>query len=211
MSRYTEMPHTNAEALLARDPAFAALIADVGSCTLQADRDSSPLQALARSVCYQQLHTKAGDKIHARFLQQFSNPHFSAAQLLAVSEATLRAVGLSQRKVATLYALAQAEQSGLLPQADQVANYSDEELIARISQIRGIGPWTVQMWLMFHEGRQNVWPVLDFGVREGYKRLYQLAEAPTPRQLQALGEPFQPYRSIAAWYLWRAPKQALNN
>lgn len=200
------MSYLAAQQHLAREPQFAALIEQIGPCELNVDNSLSPLQALVRSVCYQQLHTKAGDKIYARLLACFSADDYHASHVLSVSAEQLRQVGLSARKAATLHALAEAELSGLLPKRHNAKHFSEQELIARITQVKGIGPWTVQMWLMFHEGREDIWPVLDFGVREGWRRLYQLPEQPSARQLQSMADSLSPYRSIAAWYLWRVPK-----
>lgn len=191
---------------LQRDPLFAQVIAEVGPCTLLPDKQLTPLQALVRSVCYQQLHTKAGDRIYARVLALLGE-QYTAQILLATAAEDLRAAGLSARKVDTLQGLAQAERDGILPQREQAAQLTEAELIDCITRVKGIGPWTVQMWLMFYEGRLDIWPVLDFGVREGWKRLYHLDQAPTAKQLQPLADHLRPYRSIAAWYLWRVPKK----
>lgn len=201
------MNYQTAQQHLAALPEFSVLIERIGDCTLKPDTCLTPLQALVRSVCYQQLHTKAADKIYARLLNCIGGTNFSAATLLAIDDNLLKQTGLSARKIATIQALADAELSGLVPNKQDAVALRETELIARITQVKGIGPWTVQMWLIFHEGRQDIWPVLDFGVREGWRRLFQLEQQPTARELATMADSLAPYRSIAAWYLWRVPKQ----
>lgn len=201
------MNYQTAQQHLAALPEFSVLIERIGDCTLKPDTSLTPLQALVRSVCYQQLHTKAADKIYARLFTCLGGTNFSAATLLAIDDNLLKQTGLSARKIATIQALADAELSGLVPNKQDAVALRETELIARITQVKGIGPWTVQMWLIFHEGRQDIWPVLDFGVREGWRRLFQLEQQPTARELATMADSLAPYRSIAAWYLWRVPKQ----
>jgi DNA-3-methyladenine glycosylase II len=187
------------------DPAFAALIDQVGRCTLRPDRTQQPYEALVRAVAHQQLNGQAARRILERFLALYPGETFpSPAMLLASSDEALRKVGFSAAKVAAIRAIAAHTASGLVPDRRTAARLDDETLIARLTAIRGVGRWTVEMLLIFVLGRPDVLPVDDFGVREGYRRLYRLPEQPRPRELAAIGEAWAPFRSAAAWYLWRA-------
>ncbi len=187
------------------DPAFAALIAQVGRCTLVPDRTQQPYEALVRAVAHQQLHGKAARRILERFLGLYPDGAFpSPAMLLASSDEALRGVGFSAAKVAAIRDIAANTATGVVPDRRHACRLSDATLIERLTAIRGVGRWTVEMLLIFVLGRPDVLPVDDFGVREGYRRLYRLAEQPRPRELAAIGEAWAPFRSTAAWYLWRA-------
>jgi DNA-3-methyladenine glycosylase II len=187
------------------DPAMDALIARVGRCGLKPDRSEEPYQALVRAVAYQQLHAAAARSILARFAALFPAGGFpSPAMLLGTPEAALRGVGFSTAKVAAIRDIAAKAAVGLVPTRRVAARLADDVLIERLTQIRGVGRWTVEMLLIFTLGRPDVLPVDDFGVRDGYRRLHGLAEPPRPRDLAAIGEMWAPFRSYAAWYLWRA-------
>lgn len=192
------------QALANIDADWRALIQQVGSCDLKID-EQAPYQALIRAVAYQQLHANAAKAILGRLLEQFQANFPSPDQLLALSPEHLRACGFSYSKIETLHGIAVASQNGILPTLTQAQHMSDEELIQRLTSLRGIGPWTVEMMLIFNLGRQDILPVDDFAVREGYKRLKRI-EHITPKRLAELGQAWAPYRSIAAWYLWRVPK-----
>ncbi len=200
--------HRAAEAHLRKvDSDWAALIAQIGPCQLEANTDREPFEALVRSVAYQQLHTRAGDTILARMLALYPQQRFPSAQQLAVTDPLqLRACGYSMRKLETMIGIAEASLRGELPDRKQAEDWEDETLIRRLTTLRGVGRWTVEMMLIFTLGRPDVLPVGDFGVRDGYRRLKRLDSAPNEKQIAAIGEPWAPWRSVASWYLWRLPR-----
>jgi len=158
--------------------------------------------ALVRSIMYQQLAGAAAATIHGRFLKLFSDG-LSPAAVLALPEGAMRSAGLSGSKAAAVIDLALKVGDGSVLLND-VDSLSDDELVARLVQVRGIGRWTAEMFLMFQLGRLDVWPVDDYGVRKGWALAHKLKEPPAPRALAAEGDKFRPYRSVAAWYCWRA-------
>ncbi len=162
--------------------------------------------ALAESILYQQLAGAAAAAIHGRFLALFKGA-LSPKAVLALRPQKLRAVGLSRNKVASIRDLAAKVTDGTVP-LDHVGRLSDEEIITRLSVVRGIGPWTAKMFLIFQLRRLDVWPVEDYGVRKGYSLVYGLRKLLTPKQLEVKGERFRPYRTVAAWYCWRAVHEA---
>lgn len=188
------------------DHDWAQLIDTVGPCVFECKMKRDPYEALVRAVAYQQLHTKAGDAIMKKLISTFDVNFPSPAQLLQAEFDTLRACGFSGRKIETIQGIAQGEIDTLVPSRAQAEDMSNEALIERLIALKGIGRWTVEMMLMFTLERQDILPVNDFGVREGYKRLKQLAVTPSPKQLSLIGEAWQPYRTVASWYLWRVPK-----
>lgn len=191
--------------LARRDPKLAALIARVGPFLVAPERIVRPLDALARSIAYQQLSGKAAATIFGRVKALYPGREwFSAEQLLATPDQTFRAAGLSRAKTAAFKDLATKTLDGTVPKPAALARMSDEEIIARLTSVRGIGRWTVEMLLLFHLGRLDVWPVDDLGVRKGYAKTYRKKVAPTPKELLAIGEKWRPYRSVVAWYFWRA-------
>lgn len=181
------------------------LIARIGPCTMEIEASRSPFQALVNAVAHQQLHGKAAQTILGRFRNLFPGGRFPGPKALAgVTDEQLRAVGFSGAKTAALRDIAEKTLSGLIPGSKAITSMPDEEIIARLTQVRGVGRWTVEMLLIFTLGRPDVWPVDDFGVRTGWRITYGLDTMPSPKELQALGEKFRPHRSIAAWYFWRA-------
>jgi DNA-3-methyladenine glycosylase II len=191
------------EELAQRDPQLAAVIATIGPPDIHPSRPKRTHFAdLARAICYQQLAGAAASAIHGRFEALFNGAPTPEAVLAAPVE-SLRAAGLSGSKTVSIRDLAQHVVDGdvLL---DRVGRLSDDEIVRELTLVRGIGRWTAEMFLIFQLGRLDVWPVDDFGVRKGYGRIYALPEAPKPRALDDLGEAFRPYRSVAAWYCWRA-------
>jgi DNA-3-methyladenine glycosylase II len=179
---------------------MARLIKSVGPMTLRRPSED-PFSALVRSIMFQQLAGAAANAIHGRFLNLFADG-LSPAGVLALPEGAMRAAGLSGSKAAAVTDLARKVEDGTVPLGD-VDSLSDDELIARMVQVRGIGPWTSQMFLMFQLRRLDVWPVDDYGVRKGWSSVHKLTDTIKPRDLQAEGEKFRPYRSIAAWYCWQ--------
>lgn len=189
---------------LARDPVMAALIEAVGDYGLRQHGTPSAFQALVRAIAHQQLHANAARAILGRLEAHFDGRQPSAAELAAEPSAALRSIGFSTAKVAALKDLARCSLAGIVPEWQALAALSDAEIVAQLTQCRGIGRWTVEMLLIFELGRADVLPVDDFGVRNGFRLAYGLRKMPAPRALASFGERWAPYRSAAAWYLWRA-------
>lgn len=192
--------------LAALDPQWAAHIQAIGPCLHQPRPERDPYQALVRAIAYQQLHVKAGDAILGRFLALYPECDFpSPEQVLATTPEQLRACGFSANKLATIQGIAKARQQGLVPDHQLALTLDDEQLIERLVSLRGVGRWTVEMLLIYTLERMDILPADDFGVREGYRRLQGLDAQPNRRQMIELGNAWRPYRTIAAWYLWRVP------
>ncbi len=192
-----------ARLLARRDPVLERMLREHGVPELHRHGRRRPHFAeLARMICYQQLAGRAASAIHGRFEALFDGPP-TAEAVLALPFDTLRGVGLSNAKATSIRDLATKVEEGDV-ELDRVARLSDEKVVSELVLVRGIGEWTADMFLMFQLGRLDVWPVLDFGVRSGFARMYGLAEMPTPKPLVALGDPFRPYRSLVAWWCWRA-------
>lgn len=189
------------------DPAMAALIKRVGRCGFTVER-REPYEALVRAIAHQQLHGAAARTILGRFLALYPGTDFPhPAQVLATGEDAMRACGFSGSKTASIRDIAANALCDVVPTRRAAARLSDTELIERLTVIRGVGRWTVEMLLMFTLGRMDILPVDDFGVREGYRKLHGLEVQPKPRDLAAIGEMWSPWRSVAAWYLWRAAEE----
>ena len=195
--------HASAEReLAARDPVMAKLIAEAGPMKLRKPLDTN-FAALARSIVYQQLAGNAAAAIHGRMVAALDGK-VEPENLLAQSEERLRAAGLSANKLASLRDLSAKVVDGtVVLDPGDLRKESDEELIARLTTVRGIGEWTAHMFLLFQLRRLDVWPTGDLGVRKGYGLAWGIP-MPGPKELGALGEPLRPYRSVAAWYCWRA-------
>jgi DNA-3-methyladenine glycosylase II len=190
-----------AAALARRDPVMARLI-DRSAPFHLPRRATRHFAALAESILYQQLAGAAAAAIHGRFLELFDGD-LSPETLLALPTRKLRSVGLSGAKAAAVRDLAAKVAAGIVP-LHRIGRLSDEEIIESLSVVRGIGRWTAEMFLIFQLRRLDVWPVGDYGVRTGYAQAYGLPALPTPKELLALGDRFRPYRTVAAWYCWRA-------
>lgn len=193
---------------LRRDPMLKAIIREAGACTLRPVR-REPYEALVRAIAHQQVHGRAAEAILGRFIALFPGHDFppATAVLTAPAEA-LRGCGLSGSKVAAIQDIAEKAVGGLVPTRKLAARMSDERLIEQLVQIRGVGRWTVEMMLIFTLGRRDILPIDDFGVREGWKVAAGLDAQPKPKELAAAGEAWAPWRSVAAWYLWRAADAA---
>lgn len=165
-------------------------------------RHDPPFAYLARAICYQQLAGAAASTIHGRFVSALDDDVRPDAVLRA-QESDLRAAGLSAAKLRAILDLAEKTSSGEV-RLDDLESCSDEEIVERLTRVRGIGEWTAQMFLLFRLRRPDVWPTGDLGVRAGYARMHGLLEMPTPRELGSLGDRFRPWRSAAAWYCYRA-------
>jgi DNA-3-methyladenine glycosylase II len=198
--------HEAVNFLIAIDEDWARLIETVGPCLHQPKAEREPYDALMRAVAYQQLHGRAAAAILARLMALYQGNMPTPEQLLATDFDTLRACGFSGRKIETIRGIAQGVLDGLVPSREIADDMPDEQLITQLVELKGIGRWTVEMLLMFTLGRTDILPIDDFGVREGYRRMKSLDVAPTPKALKLLGEAWSPYRTVASWYLWRAPK-----
>ena len=195
-----------AEFLSGLDADWARHVAAIGPCRHEAKPAREPYEALVRAIAYQQLHVRAGDAILARFLALHPGASFpSPEQLLASAPEQQRACGFSAAKLATIRSIAQATLEGVVPGLDEAKRLPDAALIERLTALRGVGRWTVEMFLIYSLERSDILPVDDFGVRAGYARLKGLEKAPTPGQLRDIGKAWSPYRTVAAWYLWRLP------
>jgi DNA-3-methyladenine glycosylase II len=183
------------------DPKLGEIIDRVGDCRLD-QMSGNLLDSLARSIIYQQLSTKAATAIHQRFLQYYVNG-ITAEAILETPDESLRAVGLSRQKIVYIRDLAQHTQTGL-PTLEELEKLDDEAIIQTLIKVKGIGRWTVQMLLIFRLHRWDVLPVDDLGIRSGIRRLYQLDELPDKKTVLQFGQVWQPYCSIASWYLWRS-------
>jgi DNA-3-methyladenine glycosylase II len=191
------------------DADWARLVPQLGPCGHLPRPEREPFEALVRAVAYQQLHVKAGDAILGRLLALHPQQPFpSPAQLIDTAIDTLRGCGFSARKIETIHGIAAATLSGVVPNLADAQRLSDDELIARLSALKGIGRWTVEMFLIYSLARPDILPVDDFGVREGYRLLKSLDVAPTPKAMALIGEAWSPHRTAAAWYLWRVPRPA---
>ncbi len=201
------MPRTSpaaaARTLAERDPAIAPpRWRPAASPVLRAPHDTH-FEALVRSILYQQLAGKAAAAIHGRLIAAVDGV-VEPERIIALPADTMRAAGLSGNKAASIHDLAAKVLDGtVVLDSRKLARESDEEVITRLSSVRGIGQWTAEMFLMFQLRRLDVWPVGDLGVRRGYGLAHDVP-MPSPKELEALGEPYRPYRSIAAWYCWRA-------
>jgi DNA-3-methyladenine glycosylase II len=191
------------EHLSAADPKLASLIAQAGPCTIEIPHHFSIFYSLARSIVYQQLAGAAAAAILGRVEALFPKGRMTPKNLLQMEEATLRAAGLSQNKLLALRDLAAKCLDGTVPTKRALARMADEEIIERISQVRGIGRWTVEMLLLFRLGRPNVLPVDDYGVRKGMQRLYKLRELPNKDAMRRRARKWEPWCSVASWYMWR--------
>ena len=212
-----KLDHTAALEHLNRDRKLARIIAKAGECRLQMESTQSIFEALLESIIYQQLNGKVAATITGRvkalfpdnsgrirtrrgLVARFPTPQ----QVIEATPELLRSAGLSQAKMLAIKDLAAKTVEGLVPSAREAHRMSDDELVERLVQVRGIGRWTVEMLLIFRLGRPDVLAVDDYGVRKGFAKAYGLTDLPKPKELLAFGERWRPYRSVACWYLWRA-------
>ncbi len=181
------------------------LIRDHGECGLKPETRRPPFQSLVQAVAHQQLNGTAAGTILGRFKKLFPGRRFPRAEdLAAVTDGQLRACGFSFAKIKAIRDIAEKTLSGVVPAARQIVTLADEDIIARLTEVRGVGRWTVEMLLIFQLGRPDVLPADDFGVRCGFRTAYARPALPKPRELLAFGERWKPHRTTAAWYLWRA-------
>ena len=198
--------------LRARDAKLAALIERAGPFTLRLDPSPSPFESLLESILYQQLHGKAAATIHRRVREYFGGDPAPQA-LIDTPDEILRAAGVSGNKIKALKDLAAKTLDGTVPSHAAIKKMSDADIVERLTEVRGIGPWTVEMLLIFRMGRPDVLPVTDYGVRKGFALTFQrlpksrpieAADLPKPDVVTRRGERWRPFRSVASWYLWRA-------
>jgi 3-methyladenine DNA glycosylase/8-oxoguanine DNA glycosylase len=194
------------------DPILQRVIERVGPYRLKPRSEGTHFDHIARAIVYQQLSGKAAATIHGRVCALFPNSAIDPALLLAMPDEQLRAAGLSRAKALYLHDLAARTTSGEL-QVDGLHALSDDEILAQLVAVKGVGVWTAQMFLMFRLGRPDILPGSDLGIRKGVQMAYGMRSLPTPRKVEELGARWAPYRTIAAWYLWRlldvepAPRQ----
>jgi DNA-3-methyladenine glycosylase II len=191
--------------LSATDARMAKLIARSRRYNIAPAVSIRPFDALAESIAYQQLNGKAAATIWNRVRALYPKRKWlDPAKVLATPDDALRSAGLSRAKTAAIKDLAAKTIDGTVPSGRALLRMSDDEIIARLTQVRGIGRWTVEMLLLFDLGRPDVWPVDDYGVRKGFAKTFGRRKLPTPKELIKSGEEWRPYRSVAAWYFWRA-------
>ena len=190
-------------------PVMRRLIRMHEPCLIVPDTRRSPFEALVRAVAHQQLHGKAAETILGRFRALFAPARFPQPQQLAtVTDDALRACGFSRAKTAAIRDIAEKTLAGVVPASRAIARMSDDEIIARLTTVRGVGRWTVEMLLIFKLGHPDVLPADDFGVRNGLRVAFKLPALPTPKEVLAYGERWRPHATTAAWYLWRAADAA---
>lgn len=195
--------------LAAADSVMRGILRDIGPCTLIPEKRRPPFQSLVQAVAHQQLNGTAANTILTRFIKLFLGHRFPRpADLAGVSDDDLRAVGFSRAKVAAIRDIAAKTLDGTIPTSREINRLADEEIIVRLTQVRGVGRWTVEMLLIFQLGRTDVLPADDFGVRNGFRVAYGRNAMPTVKELQAHGECWRPFRTTAAWYLWRVADRA---
>lgn len=194
-------PEAGRRALLRLEPRFKPLVRRCGPMALELQPAPSPFEALAESIVYQQLHARAAASIFGRLKALVGGRPLTARAVAALSDEALRGAGLSRAKLAALRDL--AAKAELVPGWTALSRQDDAAILARFTQVRGIGPWTVEMLLIFRLGRPDVWPVDDFAVRKAYGLLFGIAD-PKPKEMRDRAEAWRPWRTVAAWYLWRS-------
>lgn len=185
-----------------RDPALAAVIERAGPLRLPKPRQSDPFLGLAEAIVYQQLAGRAAAAIWSR-VAALEQGGLTPAGVVAAPDAAIRSAGLSMNKTLAIKDLAAKVLDGTVP-LDRLGRLPDDEIVRRLTSVRGIGPWTAEMFLIFQLRRLDVWPVLDLGVRKGWAAMHGLAEVPTPKAIEPEGDRFRPFRTVVAWYCWMA-------
>ena len=193
------------EYLCRADKKLARLIRQAGPCTMKTHRRRPPFVALVTAVAHQQLNGTAAMSILKRVLALYPGKRFPAPEdLLATPDDQLRAAGLSRAKIASIKDIAAKTIEGVVPGLREAHKLSNEEILERLTSVRGVGPWTVEMFLMFTLGRLDVLPATDYGVRKGFALTFGWKDLPTPKELLEYGERWRPHRTTASWYMWRA-------
>jgi DNA-3-methyladenine glycosylase II len=195
--------------LAKNDPVMKRLIREHGLCALAPESRRSPFQSLVLAVAHQQLHANAARNILGRFKKLFPGKRFPTAKDLAsVTDTQLRACGFSFAKIKAIRDIAEKTLAGVVPTSREIVKLTDEEIILRLTAVRGVGRWTVEMLLIFQLGRENILPAGDFGVLNGFRIAYKKRGMPKPKALLAHGKRWSPHATTAAWYLWRAADAA---
>ncbi len=195
--------------LSVNDPVMRRLIREHGKCALTPETRRSPFQSLVQAVAHQQLNGTAANTILTRFKKLFPGRRFPRPEdLTRVTDAQIRACGFSFAKIKAIRDITAKTLSGVVPTSRQIAKLSDDEIVERLTEVRGVGRWTVEMLLIFQLARPDVLPADDFGVRTGFCRAYQKRDLPKVKALLAFGERWRPHRTTAAWYLWQAANAA---
>ena len=195
--------------LAKRDPVMRRLIREHGKCDLTPETRQPPFQSLVQAVAHQQLNGTAANTILTRFKKLFPKRKFPRPEDLAsVTDRQIRACGFSFAKIASIRDIAAKTLAGVVPASRHIVKLSDDEIIGRLTEVRGVGRWTVEMLLIFQLGRSDVLPADDFGVRNGFRIAYKKRDQPTVKELLAFGERWRPHRTTAAWYLWCAADAA---
>jgi DNA-3-methyladenine glycosylase II len=196
-------PHRKAIAHLKKvDSVMADVIRQVGKCTLEPRTEWTHFDALVRSIVYQQLSGKAASTIHGRVVALIGTGDAAPSNIISKTHEELRAAGLSNQKASYVRNLAEHVLDGSLP-VNSLHELSDDEIIAALTQVKGIGKWSAQVFLMFRLGRPDVLPDLDLGIQKGIQKAYRLRKLPTPKQVMSRGAKWAPFRTVASWYLWR--------
>lgn len=203
-ARYPFDARAAVTALRRIDPALGRAIETFGPFAMTRQAMRTPFEALLRAIVYQQLSGRAAGAIHARVLALFDGRPPTPRALAALSEEQLRGTGLSRAKTAAARDLAAKTIARVVPGTRALRAMPDDEIVARLVQVRGVGRWTVEMLLMSHLARPDVLPATDLGIRRGFARVHGLEELPAPADLLAHGERWRPWRTVASWYLWRA-------
>jgi len=187
------------------DKKLACLIRKAGPCTMKPHRRRPPFVALVTAVAHQQLNGTAAMSILKRVLALYPGKRFPTPEdVLATPDEQLRAAGLSRAKIASIKDIAAKTVEGVVPGLREARKLSNEEILERLTSVRGVGPWTVEMFLMFTLGRLDVLPATDYGVRKGFALTFGWKDLPTPKELLEYGERWRPHRTTASWYMWRA-------
>jgi DNA-3-methyladenine glycosylase II len=186
------------------DRRLARVIRKVGSFPTKKPKSQHPYAVLLRAIVYQQLAGKAAAAIFGRVTALGASGFPTPEEILLLEETTLRGAGLSRQKIAAVKDLAARTIDGTVPNLKEIRRMSEEEILERLTRVRGIGEWSVQMFLMSQLGRPDILPVQDYGIRKGFQNVYGLDDVPKPKAVLEHGERWRPYRSIASWYLWRA-------
>jgi 3-methyladenine DNA glycosylase/8-oxoguanine DNA glycosylase len=198
-------PDAAIESLSKADKRLAKVIHRAGPFTMRPEKLHSVFHALLRAIVYQQLSGKAAATILSRVMANYPEGHKAKPeQIIATPDETLRGCGLSRNKLLSVKDLAQKTLDGVVPQLAKIKKLSDAEILERLTAVRGIGPWSVEMLLIFRLGRPDVLPVSDLGVRKGFQLTYGGEELPAPKAIAEYAERWRPYRSVASWYMWRA-------
>lgn len=197
--------HDAIQHLSACDSAMGALIHAVGPYEGGLRPSNSPFEALCEAIVYQQLSGKAAGTIYGRFraLTDETRP-LDPARVVLLGDDLLRGVGLSRAKTAAIKDLATKSLNRTIPLQAELSLLPDEEIIERLTLVKGVGPWSVKMYMMFRLGRADILPQTDLGIRKGIKRTYGLSDLPAPRDVIRIAEPWRPYRTLASWYIWRS-------